>query len=365
LYNNLCEMSNRIYFSGLNVLRFFAAFAVLVFHSAQWYHYKFDTPFKMFLHNLPIAVDFFFIISGFLIIYLLLIEKHKTGSISLKNFYVRRFLRIFPLYYLIILIAFLFLQTPHDVVNWDKFLYFCGNFWLIGENSWTLSALNPLWSINIEEHFYLVVPVLVMITPVKFLKYLFGFIILLSFGFRFYATKTIPDNWMTIYMHTFSQMDLLAMGGLLALYHFKHKLRFNFSAALYLVLLFGFIILMTLVDSKDYSNLYFATVKKYLFAIPLLFLLIFFVFNEHPSFDRIKNNKWLNYFGKISYGIYLYNALFIELLERNDWLQSHYAVKLVLDIAITLLAASLSYEFFEKQFLKLKKKFQTIKTGKV
>ncbi len=352
-------MAQKVYFKGLDFLRFIAAFAVLIFHSSQWYHYKFDNPFKMFLHNLPVAVDFFFMISGFLIIYLLLIEKKNTKTISLKNFYIRRFLRIFPLYYLIILIAYLFLQTGHDKVDWDKFLYFWGNFWLIAKNAWTLSALNPLWSISIEEHFYLFIPFLILITPVKYLKYVLWTIILSSFVFRIYATIHIPDNWMTIYMHTFSQMDLLAIGGLLALYHYYRPMRFHIPLWQYVSMLFAFIILMTLVDSKDYSTVYLASVKKYVFDIPLLFLLIFFLFSDNPVFDKIKNQKLLNYFGKISYGIYLYNAFIIDLLERNQWLRQHYSVKIFLDIFITLVVASLSYELYEKQFLKLKRRFKS------
>ena len=108
-------MKQKVYFNGLNSLRFIAAFAVLIFHSSQWYHHDFSTPFKLFLHNLPVAVDFFFILSGFLIIFLLLSEKKATKTINLKNFYIRRFLRIFPLYYLIIGITYFFLQNKGEV----------------------------------------------------------------------------------------------------------------------------------------------------------------------------------------------------------------------------------------------------------
>ena len=354
-------MRKKVHFEGLNALRFFAAFAVLIFHSSQWYHHNFNTPLKMFLHNLPVAVDFFFVLSGFLIIYLLIVEKKETGNISLKNFYIRRFLRIFPLYYLIILIAYLFLQDG-SVVAWHKFMYFGGNFWMISKNAWTLSALNPLWSISIEEHFYLVIPFLIMISPIKYLKYILASIVLLSFGFRIYATLAVPDNWMTIYMHTFSQMDLLAIGGLLAIYHINKPLKFNIGAGFYALFLFAFIILLTLVDTKDYHTVYLASIKKYLFTIPLLFLFIGFVFNENSLLNKLKHQKWLNYFGKISYGIYLYNAFIIDLLDRVNWLHQHYAVKLFFDISLTLIAATLSYELFEKQFLKLKRKFQVIKT---
>lgn len=357
-------MPKKVYFKGLNALRFIAAFAVLIFHSSQWYHYKFDTPFKMFLHNLPVAVDFFFILSGFLIIYLLLVEKEASGKIHLKDFYIRRFLRIFPLYYLIILISFLFLQKQQTPVAWDKFLYFWGNFEMIKQNAWTLASLNPLWSISIEEHFYLFIPFLVGLIPVKYLKYLFWTIILFSIGYRFYITKTVPNNWMHIYMHTLSQMDLLAIGGLLALQHFNQPLKFHLPTFIYVLVGLGFILLMTLVDSKDYTTLYNATLKKYVFSIPLIFLLLFFIFDDNPVFSWVKQNHWFNYLGKISYGIYLYNAMVIDLLARLPWLQAHYWIKLPLDIIITLALASLSFELYEKQFLKLKNKFQIIKTGR-
>ena len=355
-------MQQKIHFKGLNSLRFFAAFAVLIFHSSQWYHHDFSSPFKMFLHNLPIAVDFFFILSGFLIIYLLLIEKNTTHNISLKNFYIRRFLRIFPLYYLIIAITYFFLQNKGETIAWEKFLYFCGNFSMIAQNGWTHAALNPLWSINIEEHFYLVIPLLIFLIPIKQLKYLFWLIIITSFSYRVYATMTIPNNWMTIYMHTFSQMDLLAIGGLLALYHFNYTFKFKLPSFIYLAILFGFIVLMSLVDSKDYTNVYFASVKKYVFTIPLLFLLILFVFDDNKKFNWIKNNRLLNYFGKISYGIYLYNAFIIDYLDKIPWLHQHYSIKIFLDVFVTLLLASISYEIFEKQFLKFKGKFQIVKT---
>jgi len=299
----------------------------------------------------------------FLIIYLLLVEKENSGTVHLKNFYIRRFLRIFPLYYLIILISYLFLRQVETPVVWGKFLYFWGNFQIIAENHWTLASLNPLWSISIEEHFYLFIPFLVGLIPVKHLKYLFWIIIATAVAYRFYITKAVPDNWMHIYMHTLSQMDLLAIGGLLALYHYHHKFKFRLPVFLYLITLVGFIILMTLVDSKDYTTLYNAAIKKYVFSIVLILIFLFFVFDDNPAYVFIKQNKILNYLGKISYGIYLYNAMVIDLLERIPWLAQHYAIKLPLDILLTMALATLSFELFEKKFLKLKNKFQIVKTN--
>jgi peptidoglycan/LPS O-acetylase OafA/YrhL len=316
------------------------------------------------LHNLPIAVDFFFILSGFLIIYLLLIEKSSSGTISMKKFYIRRVLRIFPLYYLIILIAYFFLQEASDNIEWNKLLYFAGNFWMIAKNSWTISGLNPLWSISIEEHFYLFIPALMLLIPTKYLKYLFIAIIVGSIVFRIYSTETIDNNWMTIYMHTFSQIDLMAIGGLLAIYHFNNEIKFNIPIISLISIVFALFILMSMVDSKDFSTVYFASIKKYLFTIPLLLVLILFVFNTNPILDGIKNNSILNYLGKISYGIYMYNAIIIDLLEKCDCLQKCYFIKFFLDVSLTLIAAIVSYEIFEKQFIKLKNRFQVVNTSK-
>jgi len=131
-----------------------------------------------------------------------------------------------------------------------------------------------------------------------------------------------------------------------------------------IMVLVALLILMSLVDSKDYSSVYLAGFKKYLFTVPLLLVLILFVFNNNESLNPIKENAVLNYLGKISYGIYVYNAMIIDLLDRCHCLRDCYWIKLFLDISLTLIAAALSYELFEKQFLKLKNKFQVVKTTK-
>src|SRR5581483_3255154 len=152
-----------LHFKGLNALRFFSALSIIIYHC----YFNVPHPYPVLnrlMHNLVLGVDMFFIISGFLIIYLLLDEKEQYGKISLTKFYTRRVLRIFPLYYLVIIIAFIFYYSQQ--VNFTPFLLFYGNLWMAHTGHWTADVLNPLWSLNIEEQFYLVIPLLLFYIPI-------------------------------------------------------------------------------------------------------------------------------------------------------------------------------------------------------
>src|ERR1700722_15197921 len=95
------------YFTGLNPLRFISAFAIIIAHVTLGLQNTMQqSALRQFLHNLNIGVDMFFLVSGFLITFMLIEEKSETGSLSIRGFYMRRVLRILPLYYLIIAIAF-------------------------------------------------------------------------------------------------------------------------------------------------------------------------------------------------------------------------------------------------------------------
>ena len=117
--------TNKISFiKGINPLRCIAALGIILYHSSIGLTEKFPDFLKLLIKNLPVCVDFFFIISGFLIVYLLLNEKERKGNISVKNFYVRRALRILPLYYLILgLIMMIALQSVWALVHSFKFMY--------------------------------------------------------------------------------------------------------------------------------------------------------------------------------------------------------------------------------------------------
>ena len=156
---------SKVYFKGLNGLRFFAAFLVLMQHaeSIRLKYSLFNLSGYTLFNSGEIAVEFFFVLSGFLITYLLLEEEANTGSINIKHFYMRRVLRIWPLYYLILIIGLLLIPvvikvlkieyTAHFPFALASFLYviFLPN---LVTSLWGSSFLAPLWSIGVEEQFY-------------------------------------------------------------------------------------------------------------------------------------------------------------------------------------------------------------------
>ena len=177
------EQNQKTYIEGINPLRFFAAMGIILYNSSIGRTDKFPSFLKLLIHNLPVCVDFFFIISGFLIVYLLLNEKKNADKISVRNFYIRRVLRILPLYYLVVGIGY-FLDSNIEV---GKYLFFLGNFSMVEANAWPTPVLTPLWSICIEEQFYLFIPLVIGFLPNRnIFKFLIG-IILVSILFRFWS----------------------------------------------------------------------------------------------------------------------------------------------------------------------------------
>jgi peptidoglycan/LPS O-acetylase OafA/YrhL len=206
------EKSDKIYLPGLNGLRFIAAFLVVLAH-VELLKEQLGVPnwhalfFRLNLGG--IGVYFFFVLSGYLITYLLMAEKEKKGSVNIKAFYVRRILRIWPLYYLIAAIGFFLLphlQFMH--IPWLQQFFetnFNANFWLyllMLPNAAlafmpAVPHIGQLWSIGVEEQFYLIWPNL--FKRAKNLGELLVWIILFLVGFKIcwiiaLKTQVIPST---------------------------------------------------------------------------------------------------------------------------------------------------------------------------
>ncbi len=356
-----------VQFRALDVLRCCAALSIVFYHSTFEFKNFLSSAPSLLLHNLPVGVDFFFLISGFLITYLLLAEKSRTGTISLPRFYLRRALRIFPLYFAIIGVAWWLHHGDTPDINFQSYLLFVGNFWMI-DHGWTVATLNPLWSLCIEEQFYLAIPVLVVLLPTRRLPWLFGGIVLVSIAFRMYVTITQPNaNWMAIYCHTLSRCDVLALGGWLAWRHFTQPITLRLPGWTLTVVLLYLALLLSTVETVDYTSLAFATFKKYLFLLPLAFVFCYTLFNEYSSEVSTAPGlarQAVNYLGKISYGLYMYHSPLIFLLDLQfpEFSAAHSVLRLLLVLMLTVVTAALSYELFEKQILRLKSRFEVVRT---
>jgi peptidoglycan/LPS O-acetylase OafA/YrhL len=307
----------------------------------------------------------FFIISGFLIVFLLLEEKARTSTISLSKFYVRRALRILPLYFLVVAVAYFQFHATNSEINFQKFCYFGGNFWLIEHNDWSVSILNPLWSICIEEHFYLIIPVLLLFFPLKKVHFLFFGILFFSFFYKFYITQTIPNGWMALYCHTFSRCDALAIGGLLAYFYKQNRLNISIGQLQFWAISVYLFLMMAMIDSGDFSTVIKAIFIKTLFILPLTLIFVAIVLNQKADDGLVlwlKNNQILNYLGKISFGIYMFHSPIGTFLSQNPFLSTHSILRVLTIVVATILLATISYEFFEKKILKLKTRFEVVKT---
>lgn len=368
--------SQKTYFQNMDILRFIAAYMIVVLHCFYGWKRYFGNPefivsntspgvfnkLENAIHNFTIGVDIFFTISGFLITYLLLSEYEKNGKVDVMKFYIRRAFRIWPLYFLMILVApvltyFFQEQSPGYLLHF----LFAGNFDIIDQGTKSV-ATDHLWSICIEEHFYLICPLLIAFIPVKKLPRALLSIILISILYRAYAATHIENYGSVLYLHTLSRIDILALGSLFGYLFHQKKLEFNHSLPVRLIIYSIFILLLINVDYNECGTFFAATMKKYVFVLLAAYWMGNFLFNQDAILS-VSNFNLLHLFGKVSYGIYMFNPViiffFLELYEKYSYRNFPLFILLV-NLSLALVTA-LSYRFFELPFLNLKEKYAVIK----
>lgn len=327
------------------------------FFLSDFVHYLFN--------NLPLAIDVFFILSSFLLTYLGLNEYKKRNNFSFKNYFTRRILRIWPLYFFILLLAFLLFPL---VANWFHFkmtlpnawyyIFFVANFYTVEH----VFFLKFLWTISVEEQFYLLWGLCLRFFHKKLLL-IISLFILMSISFTVYAICTHSSS----YYNTITYFFDFSCGGLAAILIFRknrivNRLK-NLSRAgtilFYCYLPFHFILFYFLNNhSSGVTNDLVALMCRYLFII----YIALFIEEQMENNLRTKffgKNRFLIYTGKISYGLYCFHGItitFINLLlsrfNISNW------ILVIIYFAINYLIASISYFYLESPFLKLKSKWR-------
>jgi peptidoglycan/LPS O-acetylase OafA/YrhL len=375
--------ADRVYFPNLNGIRFLAASAVVVHHVAQLQAmFKLPSLWGNATVRLlgPLGVILFFVLSGFLITYLLLVERKALGTIAIKAFYMRRILRIWPLYYLILLLGFVvmprisFMAMPGlterlgEHAGLRAFLYFA----FLPNVGICLPPAVPFasqaWSVGVEEQFYLLWPN-VLRRARQPLPTLVG-VIAVYLAIRvalLVANKVWPSTLLGLASTIWSQLsiDCMAIGGIAACLLFERReaiLRPLFSRPVQLgtyavtILLIGFG-----VDFSSLPLLHHLTFEIYavLFAVLLLNLA------ANPASLVSLECPPLRYLGKISYGIYMFHPLAITAAIVSLSALGHASSPAIhtLSALLTLLLAALSYSFFERPFLRVKTRFTTVASG--
>ncbi len=345
-------------YKQLDGLRFIAVLSVILHHIC---------PLPSFIaFNLgAFGVDLFFVISGFLITEILLREKIKGTSVllTLKIFFSRRVLRIFPLFYLYILICLVIVpQQTKEHISW--LLTYTINIWVVLKDQQPFWYFNHLWSLCVEEQFYIFWPFLIMITPIKRLRLLFILMIFIAIAIRLMVT--IYFNGYALFNYTMlpTTFDCFGFGALLALLkEFKPILLNKIFRHKYFIIL-G--ILLVILNNKFGTVLTQQTFGKTLIAFVSFYLVGIAATIKYKNISRIiLENKAVMYFGRISYGMYVYHLLiwgsfgkyFTDCWHNLHLTDSIYKsfFEFVFILICTILVSIISYELFEKRFLQLKK----------
>lgn len=364
------------FFPNLNGLRFFAAIAVILFHSVTlereiWGDFYHSIPFQKFA-NLALkghfGIIFFFVLSGFLITYLLLWETKNKGRINIFNYLIRRFLRVWPLYFLIVLFGFLIsphlpygIETKHEF--W-RYLFFLSNIdeILIGPID-PINFLSATWTVSVEEQFYLAWGILIGVFQFskKRTYYFFFFsVILLALLFRYLHL----DEPRTLYFHTFSVMSDLAIGGIIGLLAYEGRIiPFFKKMKRWQLLVFYFFSLLFLVYEGHYLNGFFFMFERVIPGFIFAFIILEQIYAER-SFFKADAIPFFAYSGKITYGFYMFHCISIyywSIFFKNMGLTGGiggYLLFFAVVFATTYLLAHLSFKYYETPILKLKRFFR-------
>jgi peptidoglycan/LPS O-acetylase OafA/YrhL len=375
----------RVFFPNLDGLRFVCFFMVFLFHinksvTESYTANNLEIPgfFKVFsilFQNGNLGVNFFFVLSGFLITFLLIKEKEYTGKIHVGNFYVRRILRIWPLFYLCVFIGFVIFPLVAHLVNMGTaeqarplyYILFINNFDVIETGHPNSLILGILWSIAIEEQFYLSWPLLLSFLPLRYFKHACIVILTGSLIFRFIHHDQ-PD---VLYFNTFAVIGDMALGGLFA-YLTSYPNKFldyvtNMSrwkiVAIY-VIAAGLFLMRRKLFYGGFS--YSAVPERLIIAIFFGLIIVEQNFSKH-SFFKFSRFKLMTKLGIYTYGLYclhfigIYAALaIIQQAGGNQFSLLTNLIMAVLALMITVGLSLLSYHLFEKRFLTLKDRFAFI-----
>ncbi|EKF8396127.1 acetyltransferase [Staphylococcus pseudintermedius] len=350
---------NPRYMPGLDGVRAVAVIAIIIYHlNPQWLSGGF------------LGVDTFFVISGYLITSLLLTEYHNTGKIELMSFWLRRVKRLIPavlfLVMGVIVLSLIFMPTEIQKVRADSIaaIFYVSNWWYIMQNvdyfeQFAVQPLKHLWSLAIEEQFYLVFPI-VLLSLLSFIRRLKSiriiFLILLVISMIAMIVLYVPnENVARVYFGTDTRIQTLLMGVLLALvwppFQLKAKVNRQMRTMIDTAGVVGLAILFICFKfvSETNSILYYGG----FFLISTVTLLVI-ASSVHPSgyFAKFLGNKVFTFIGSRSYSLYLWHYPIIVLIHHQFVQGQIPPLVYVVEILLMVLMAEFSYKFIEQPFRK-------------
>ncbi|MGA2962036.1 MAG: acyltransferase, partial [Candidatus Korobacteraceae bacterium] len=342
----------------LDILRFFAFLMVFVTHVLpQSLRFYGGTHISRTAARVVISfggagkfgVNLFFVLSAFLITSLLVRERALTGTIDLRAFYVRRILRIWPLYFLAVTIAVLWRYVDRGVYMDNRtaiaYLLLAGNW---AELFWpNNSFMFPLWSVSVEEQFYLSWPIVARIIHKRAVVWFVAALLISGTIGVYLISRAGFATWST----TFASFYSIAIGILLAY--------FPVDISCVWVRLLAFVSGLTVLMSVSLAIEFLSMDDRFEFPLAAIGAGLIFV----SIYNAPLRSRLLCYLGKVSYGLYVYHVMCIQLVGQATrgrliglWFPVYAAASLFLTIGV----AALSYRFFESPFLRLKERFTVV-----
>lgn len=348
----------------LDSLRSLAVALVVVYH---WF------PTGVGINRLPngtIGVMIFFVISGFLITRILLDSRNRLqtgrgGSLGLtyRNFFIRRSLRIFPLYYLAITAVYVFFPQSSDIRQYPAYYYLYGSNILLHQTGNWGDILSPFWTLGVEEQLYLLWPWVVLLLPKARFRWAIAGLILLAIAFRGYGYARgdldgvlMPANVDAFGLGAVWAYLLVEKPGQVA--DFTRRL-----PVLTLIALVGFIWLLLLPG----DHLLVVLFQRFIISVLSLYLVVNATLGFGGLAGRVLNNGALQFAGRISYGIYVFHMLvptyltpfLLRIIQRfAPGITLTETTHRIVSAVVLLLLASVSWYTFEKPINSLKRRFK-------
>ncbi len=361
------------YVKGFDTLRSFAVFFVFVQHLGVWY--KSESFGGNLVHNVLIpdggfGVHLFFVLSGFLITKILLndIQQQPERRLAIvKNFFIKRTLRIFPVYFALIFLLYLL-----NVGGARQDIWYCitytYNFKVFFEHSWP--PLVHLWSLGVEEQFYLLWPWVIVFTPKRYLKY--ALVSFIAIGWVSLVQSSLAGDFAPVLVH--QNIDLFGVGAIYAYVTNQGALKQKFDKYLRYFAFAGAIAYFYFRYQLNFNNINTFPLFRRLADEFVTLGLIAYVYNANSSLftKHVIENKWLMRLGRVSYGFYLFHMPYGLIFYKpiNDFISQITAtapsVQAVLFLPsvnywihffMVVTWASLSFNYLEQPILRLKERW--------
>jgi peptidoglycan/LPS O-acetylase OafA/YrhL len=321
----------------------------------------------------------FFVLSGFLLTQILLTEKkqsellvNNTQKLSIiGKFIARRSLKIFPLYYLLLIILIKGRSFHFNSLNkdWPYYFSYTQNFLLYFNQEWSSSKLSPLYTLAVEEQFYLFWPWIIIFSPKKYLVHLLSGGVIIGVLTQLYIFFFMGNN-IFAYLLTPSCIDTFCIGGLLAYIVVYQNALNKYYNHLKIIGIIGLIIFII----GNVLKINTLIPQRTLVSLISVWLIAKILTNKNEYFNSIMTNKFVMSLGKVSYGLYLFHNFvpinierLIELLKKypnkipfsNELvnISTNQGAFLIICTLALLIITYISFNLIEKPILKFKKYF--------